>query len=58
MIPTAPEVLVPIRCQVCGNVLALVNADRYVCKRKGREIACREVVSITCEDCGAVWVPG
>ena len=37
------------------TVLAEVVADCYVMRHRGRETVSREVVSIKCDRCGAIW---
>lgn len=53
--PTSPNTV--IRCRLCGNVLGVVNQGDYICQVKRRQVVYRQPVSITCEDCGAVWTP-
>lgn len=46
-----------IRCTQCKNIIAAYVAGCYIVTRGGREWIGRELVSIRCERCGAVWDP-
>ena len=46
-----------IRCPRCKNTIAEYTAGCWVVRRLGREWVGRELISVRCEKCGAVWAP-
>lgn len=49
-----------IRCpnRACNQRLAQREGDCIVVHHKRRRLICREVVTIECDQCGAIWKPG
>lgn len=45
------------RCPDCGNTLGEWIADRFVMRKRGREIVCGDVDSVKCEECGGIYRP-